>query len=276
MKHFLIATDFSPASNRAVEYGLKLADALDASATLVAAYEEIPVPITDTASVTIIDAGDIKHLAEQGLRRQQDLFQMNRVQPIATIAVRGPVVASILDAATELNADMIVAGMKGEGKSVRKLFGSTVTALARKTPVPLLVVPEEARYRPLVNILLGNDIRPDVNIHSLDPLQEFVTIFNSRLYAVRVVQKGAKELIEVIHREKLLQDLDKTWKVKFEYEMGEDIVPVLNEFVRTHDIEMVVMVPHPRSLPERWFVRSHTRKMIFEASVPLLILPEQP
>jgi hypothetical protein len=32
--------------------------------------------------------------------------------------------------------------------------------------------------------------------------------------------------------------------------------------------------PHPHSLPERWFIRSHTREMIFEASIPLLILPE--
>jgi hypothetical protein len=149
-----------------------------------------------------------------------------------------------------------------------------VTALARKTPVPLIVVPEGARYMPPVNILLGNDIRPDMNIHVLDPLREFVAIFGSKLYALRVVQKGAKEFIEVIHNRSPFQDLDKTWNIKYEYEMGDDVVSNLNEFARDHAIEMAVMIPHPHSFPERWFIRRHTREMIFEAKIPLLILPD--
>ncbi len=274
MKRILIATDFSPASDRAVEYGLKLARALDLTATLIAAYEEIPVPVADTMSMTIIDAADTRNLVEQGLRRQQDLFRQDSVQPVRTMAVKGPVVSSILDAAAELNADMIVAGMKGEGKSARKFLGSTVTSLARKTPVPLLVIPEEATFRPLSAILLGNDIRPDMDIHKLDPLKELVTAFDSKLYALRVIKKGAKELIEVIHNQMPLQDPEKTWDVKYEYEMGADVVDQLNEFAGNHDIEMVAMIPHPHALPKRWFIRSHTREMIFEARLPLLILPE--
>lgn len=274
MKRLLVATDFSPASDRAVEYGLKLALALEATVTLVAAYEEIPVPVTDTMSMTFINAAGVKGLVEQGLRRQREFFQQTRVQPVETLAIRGPVVAAILDAASELYADMIIAGMKGKGKSVRKLMGSTVTALARKTHVPLLVVPEEARYMPPVNILLGNDIRPDMNIHVLDPLRELVAIFEPKLYALRVVKKGAKEFIEVIHNRSPLQDLDKKWDMKYEYEMGDDVVSSLNEFARAHAIEMAVMIPHPHSFPERWFIRSHTREMIFEATIPLLILPD--
>lgn len=274
MKRLLVATDFSPASDRAVEYGLKLALALEATVTLVAVYEEIPVPVTDTMSMAFIDGAGVKDLIEDGLRRQQELFQQTSVQPVGTLAVKGPVVASILDTASELYADMIIAGMKGEGKSVRKLLGSTVTELARKTPVPLLVVPEGARYMPPVNVLLGNDIRPDMNIHVLDPLRELVAIFGSKLYALRVIRKGAKEFIEIAHHHSPLQDLDKTWEIKYVYEMGEDVVNSLDEFARTHSIEMAVMIPHPHFLPERWFLRSHTREMLFDTRIPLLVLPE--
>lgn len=275
MKRILIATDFSPASDRAVEYGLKLAMKLDLTATLIAAYEEIPVPIADTMSMTIIDAAGARDLVENGLRRQRDLFQQDSLQPVRTMSVKGPVVASILDAAAELNVDMIVAGMKGEGKSTRKFLGSTVTALARKTTVPLLVIPEEAKYREPANLLLGNDIRPDMNSHVLDPLRELVAVFDSKLYALRVVKKGAKELLEVIHSRTPLQGPENIWDVKYEYEMGDDIVDQLNQFAQQHDIAMVVMIPHPHALPKRWFIRSHTREMIFKATIPLLILPER-
>ena len=274
MKRILIATDLSAASDRAVEYGIRLAAALDATVTLTAAYEEVPIPVADTMSMTVVDAPGVRELVEQGLHRQQALFQQDRIQPIETMAVHGPVVRSILETAAELDADMIVVGMKGEGRRLRKLFGSTVTALARQAAVPLLVIPEDTCYVPPVNILLGNDIQPDTNIHVLDPMMELVATFASRLYALRIVQKGAKEFIEVIHPQNPLLGLNKMWEVKYEYRLGEHVVTALNEFIRKHNIQMAVMVPHAHSIPERWFLRSHTREMIFETAVPLLILPE--
>lgn len=274
MKRLLIATDFSPASDAAVEYGSRLAAALDAAITLVAAYEEMPVPVADTASITFIDAAAAKSIVEEGLIRQQTLFRQNHHQPIRTQAVKGPVVQSILSAAADANADLIITGMKTSGRQLRKIFGSTVTTLARKTHIPLLVIPEAATFAPPANILLGNDIRPDTNIHILDPLRELVALFSSKLYAVRVVQKGTKEMIEVIHHPDPLQSLDKTWNVKYEYPMGDDITGILNDFAQAHAVNMVVMLPHTHLAPERWFMRSQTRHMIFETELPLLILPE--
>lgn len=275
MKRLLIATDFSPASDRAVEYGLKLAQALDATATIVAVYEEIPVPVADTRSLIFIDGAGSKALVEEGLQRQQTLFQPPGLPLSQTLAVKGPVVASILDTAAELKADMIIAGMKGKGKSARKLLGSTVTALAKKTAVPLLVVPEDARFVPPADILLGENIHQNTNIHILDPLRELTSVFKSKLYALHVIQNGTREYLEILHGRTPLQDLDKTWDIRYEFEMGGNVADRLNNFARTHKIELVVMIPRQHSLPERWFMKSHTREMIFEARLPLLLLPER-
>jgi nucleotide-binding universal stress UspA family protein len=275
MKRILIATDFSAASDRAVEYGSKLAAALDAAATILGAYQEIPVPVTDTMSLAIIDAADARELVESGLLRQKELFQQSKVQAMSTLSVKGPVVGSILEAAQEENADLIIVGMKSRGKALRRLFGSTVTALARKTTIPLLVVPEEARYQPPSAILLGNDVRPDTDLHVLDPLKELVAIFSARLFALRVIQKGTKEFIGILHGPNPLSSLEKAWDIKYEYEMGDDVVENLNNFAGSHNIGLVVMMARPHSLPQRWFMGSHTHEMIFEARMPLLILPER-
>lgn len=274
MKQILIATDFSPAAQQAVDYGLRLADALGAAATVVATYEEIPVPVADTWSMTFIDTSAARDAIEQGLGRVQDRYQHEKASSIRTLAVHGPAVRSILDTAAELNADLIVAGMKGKGKPARKLLGSTVTTLAKRTTIPLLVVPENAKYTPPATILFGSDIRPDTNIHVLDPLRQLVAAFRSRLYVLRVIQKGADEFIEVVHNQAPLRDLDPTWDVKYEYKIGDDVVEVLSEFTRTQGVEMIVMVPRPHTLPERWFMGSHTREMLFETSLPVLLLPE--
>src|SRR5579872_4767867 len=116
MNHLLIATDLSPASDGAVEYALKLAAALDANVTLVTAYEEIPVPVADPMSMVFIDGAGTKDIVEHGLRRQQSLFQQYKAQAVQTLAVKGPVVASVLAVADELQTEMIVVGMKSRGK----------------------------------------------------------------------------------------------------------------------------------------------------------------
>jgi nucleotide-binding universal stress UspA family protein len=275
MKRILIATDFSAAADRAVEYGSKLAAALDAAVTILAAYQEIPVPVTDTMSLAILNAGDARELVESGLHRQKELFGQGKTQAMNTLSVEGPVVASILDAAKDENADLIVVGMKSKGKAVRRIFGSTVSALARKTTTPLLVVPEEARYLAPAAILLGNDIRPDTDIHVLDPLKELVAIFSSRLYSLRVIQKGTREFLGILHNPNPLRSLEKTWNIKYEYEMGDDVSGNLNKFSESHNIAMVVMMARPHSLPRRWLMGSHTHEMIFETKMPLLILPER-
>lgn len=274
MKHILIATDFSPSSQWAVDYGIHLAAAIGATATVIAAYEEIPIPVADTMSMTFIETTAARDIVEEGLHRLHDRFQQEQLPPIRTLAVKGPAVASILNTAAELKAEMIVAGMKGKGKSVRKLLGSTVTALARKTTVPLLVVPDHAKFIRPANILFGNDIRPDTDIHVIDPLRQLVSAFHSTLYVLRILQKGAGEFVEVVRNQAPLRALDSTWDVKYEYQLGDDVVAALGKFAEAHNIQLVVMIPHPHSLPERWFMGTHTREMLFAASTPLLLLPE--
>ncbi|WP_431209576.1 universal stress protein [Puia sp. P3] len=134
MKHILIATDFSPASEQAVDYGIHMAAALGAAVTIFSAYQEIPVPVADTMSMTFIDTAAARDSVEQGLRRLHRQFRTSDVA-IGTLAVKGAIVPSILHAADRLKADLIVTGMKGKGRPIRRLLGSTATTLARKTPV---------------------------------------------------------------------------------------------------------------------------------------------
>ncbi|WP_431209577.1 hypothetical protein ACQ86N_25935 [Puia sp. P3] len=101
-----------------------------------------------------------------------------------------------------------------------------------------------------------------------------VHAFHSKLFVLRVIQKGAEEFVQVIQNQTNLRLLDNTWDVKYEYKMGDYVVDSINEFAQTQGVRMIAMVPHRHSLPERWFMGSNTREMLFEANLPLLLLPE--
>ena len=93
------------------------------------------------------------------------------------------------------DADIIIVGMKKTGRSFRKLFGSTVTTLAEIATIPLIVVPEEARYTNPVTIVLANeaDLEESADKHVLDALIEIGEKFYSRLYMVRVAKNKHHE-----------------------------------------------------------------------------------
>lgn len=71
----------------------------------------------------------------------------------------GPAPEAILAAAAALRSDLIVVGSRGHGRIAGALLGSTARALARHSPVPVLVV-RERREAPR-RILVAADGSPD-------------------------------------------------------------------------------------------------------------------
>jgi len=271
MKTFLIATDFSPASRSATRYGIALARAFNGRVILVNAYPHVPVAVTEPL---IFTAPDMGAWATQKLQEEADSLNSENVTPVEILAKEGPYTDAILDVAKEMNADLIIAGMKGSGKATRRFFGSTVTSLARKTSTPLLVIPEEASYKSPQTIALANDISGQAGTHLLDALSGLVEKFHSKLYIVRVITKKSDEVVEVLNRPSNLTTMAGEMEPLYEYPMDKNITKALDNFTSTHQVDMLVMIPHKESLPEKWFLRSNTREMLFKTDIPLLILPE--
>ena len=86
----------------------------------------------------------------------------------------------------ERNADLVVMGMKGKGKS-NYLFGSTTLTHIRKSKVPVLVIPPKAEYKSISTITLASDFDEETesaNYNLLKAISErnhaFIQILNVR------------------------------------------------------------------------------------------------
>ncbi|HVU94163.1 MAG TPA: universal stress protein [Puia sp.] len=273
MQTFLIATDFSAASRNATQYGLELARAFNARVILFTAYQQVPVTVTEPL---ILVATDMLGLAKQKLEGEARFFNSRGATPLEIMAKEGSTANAILEAAKEMHADLVLAGMKGDGKATRRFFGSTVTSLARKTTVPLMIIPEEGAYKAPGTIALANDISFHAGTHLLDFLRLLVQKFHSTLYIVRVVTKKENEVVEILNRPSNLSEMVSNLEPLYEYPLDKNITKALKDFISTHDVDLLAMVPHQESFPERWFLRSKTREMIFKTDIPLLILPGFP
>jgi nucleotide-binding universal stress UspA family protein len=181
-----------------------------------------------------------------------------------------------LEIAIKKKAGLIIVGMKEGDKGFRKMLGSTATGLARKTSIPLVIVPEKVKYSEISSIALANesDLEPDADHHLLESLEEIAARFHSKLYLVRVTKNRVKAAYETLNRPFKLIRMMRTLDPSYGTIEGRSVPEALNHFIEGYHINMLAMLPHKHSLLERWFVKSATRSVVFETQIPLLILPD--
>jgi hypothetical protein len=61
----------------------------------------------------------------------------------------------------------------------------------------------------------------------------------------------------------------------FQFPVDTDIRHALNEFIRNHHVDILVMLPRRHEWLEHLFKKSGTKDMIFHTHVPILVIPER-
>ncbi|MDF9392111.1 MULTISPECIES: universal stress protein [Methylococcus] len=138
----LVAIDFSEITDKVLDQAKLLAKAFSAEIWLLhvaepepdfVGYDADPLVMRDLAAETY----KIWH------QRVQETAKALRTEGFRCtgLMVQGPTVATILDEAERLQADIIVLGSHGKGLLARLIIGSSCEGVLRKTPIPVLVVP---------------------------------------------------------------------------------------------------------------------------------------
>ncbi|CAN5590350.1 hypothetical protein BH10BAC3_BH10BAC3_32910 [soil metagenome] len=272
MKTILVATDFSPAANNALQYAVKMARFLDAKIILYHAY------LSENYIPDLVLLEPVKNLHEEFevmLRKQvENLAELDK----SNIELRcspGIAAESIVAVANEVNAQWIVAGMKKTGLAFRKIFGTTALTLCRRSLVPLIIVPEDILFRSVRTIALASDLKVEHNLMMLDPLASFGASFNARLFVVNVRQKDAHGIDAKAYVALNMEWSMKELAPKFTFIDDENIGEALNDFIDSNYVDMLALVAHEHSLFERWFAKSTIKNMMFNGHVPLMILPDK-
>jgi len=274
MKTILVATDFSPIADNAINYAVEMAKLTQAKLIFLHAYHmpiitsEVPVVLPTSEEIEEGCMTDLQNTKEK-LQKEND----NKLD-ITCVCKYGLAVDEIKDFVSDNKVDLMILGMRGSGIIGEKLIGSVTTSLMRKVKCPLLAIDERVKFKPVKKIALASDYKEIHNKSVLDPLKELVRLFNAHVYVVNVVHRKA-ELVHTteeaavgVNLEHSLEDVEHT----FHYAENDNVVEGINEYVSEHNIDLVVMIPRAHSVLTNIFKEPHTKQMAFHASVPLLIL----
>lgn len=145
ISRILCPVDFSGHSRVALDYATALARWYDAEITALHAYAVAMMPATISAFPAAGSVG--LPLTREEVARDFDRF----LQPVAATGVpltseiaTGSPAKSILDAAHQLPASLIVMGTHGASGVERLMLGSVTEKVLRKAPCPVLIVTRDA------------------------------------------------------------------------------------------------------------------------------------
>ena len=140
-KSVLVPTDFSPASFKAMDYAVTLAEMFGAKVT----FAHIVVPVAAPDLVYGPVAWDEAVAIESAKERLNELKQSRGAKvagKVRTVVRRGHPYSEIDQIAKDIGADLIVVSTHGRSGLRHLLLGSVAERVVRHAPCPVLVVRE--------------------------------------------------------------------------------------------------------------------------------------
>ena len=271
MRKILIPTDFSDSAKNATNYGISLFDGED---TVFVFLNTFYLPYSSQ---------DVPYSFNEVNRENTDaLFSKERERIAARFPdMKGSLesyfeVGAIVDVADSFinqhNIDYIVMGTTGASGIKEALVGSRTSSMIKKVECPMIIVPEEARYRDPEKILFTTDRELHQKDTDIDILERIAKKHDSLVHALYVSKNGENLNIEAafIDYELNLKLVDV--RHDLDVDIHKNVVQAIENYTKKYPVDMIAMVSTKGNLFHELFHRSVTKKVAMHTEIPMLIM----
>ena len=275
MKTILVPIDYSNTAMGAAIYASELARAISAKIILFHAYHP-PLPTTG-AEFGILPDLDLDKENEALLETfKRDLLKRAPGNTNIECTVKiGFAVEEIINAVEEKKPDLIVMGVSGGGMVSEFVMGSNTMGVLRKTAVPMIIVPPRAHFKKIATIVFACDYKGEISIKAISELKKFATLFHAKICVLNLEKPEEGITFEkAVNGIQIEGALNTTEHSLHFLPNRNEIASEMNDFIDSHDAELLVMIPHKHSLLHRLFNQSITKHLAFHSHVPILALHE--
>ncbi len=159
-KNILVATDFSPASDQAIEYAASLARRYGSAiyVTHVITLDGYPLISPEYAAMLLKKKHADVHIHFRQMLKSGELTGI----PFKTVATEGNLWPTIEESIKIFDIDLVIVATHGAGAVEKMLIGSSAEEIFRKAQVPVLTIGPVAKKEPwyemeFKNILFATD-----------------------------------------------------------------------------------------------------------------------
>ncbi len=276
----MVPTDFSATALEAARYAASIAQINGATIYLVHVIPPVtdairqPYPLHDKLEATIATSR-LKELDAQEITIRQ-LFP---AVVFKTELLKGTVIHSIAAYVDSEHIDLVVMGTTGASGIKEVFIGSIAAGTIEKATIPVLTIPATFTGGPPSTLLLATN-NFEENQQLLNPLVHLAECFNAGIRVAVFIDTDEAHATDYLQYSRQLDHYMNYLATSFpavsfskDLLEGSKFEDTITGYCTEHAIDMMVMISYPKSFLERILRRSHTKKMAFHTTIPLLALP---
>lgn len=270
MKNFLVPIDFSDTSINAAKFAIALTkDIPEARVTLYHVYSKISF-----ATLSSKEEGSRQKVSEAALQEVVTKIADGNKNPISVVAEEGSFLENIKDYVMGHYIDLVIMGITGSSRITQVFMGTNTLNVVRHIPCPVMIIPAEAKFNGFKHGVFISDFKDVARTTPFGVLQEVMDTFKPELDILNVDSEHFVELTEEFKIERVAME-DKLGKYdpKFSFLRAYDFLDGINSYVELREIDVIITVPRKHNYLSQLFKTSHTKKLAYHSTVPILAIP---
>jgi nucleotide-binding universal stress UspA family protein len=275
MKKLLVPTDFSDTSKNAAKFAAQMAaDVQNAKLVLIHVSDKITggsdgSPLTE-------DDDDRRIILTQALGQLKDELLAVANVPIEFVMEKGTSLVETLSRyVRHQGIDLVIMGITGATRLEQIFMGSNTLEMAKESACPVLIIPPDAKYRKIKNVVLASDFKDVDTTIPVAPLKTTLDLFKPALHIVNVDSEHYVELTDEYKAERAkLETMLKNYAPEFYFIRQYDFFDAISQFAEDKNIDLIVIVPRERSFLSGLFKTSHTKKLAYHSHIPIVAIHE--
>lgn len=276
MKNILLPTDFSKNSINAINYAVEMYKDITCNfyilnvqkASSFISDDMMSVSPSATIYTTIVDAAK-KSITN--IITQIETHYNNKNHRLFSIVDYDNFVDSIKQVSEKYEIDLIIMGTKGASGLEKVIFGTNTVHVMQRCNVPVLAIPDGCTFTNLNNIAFTSSNLLAANIKTLEPLKDFITLFQSNLSVLHIPDE--KHLDQ---NQNSIFDFFKIYFKNAKHKLIEikkgNTYDIVHKFIEDNDIKMLSFMDEKHSFLERFFTKHPVETFAFKIDIPFLVM----
>jgi len=260
MNTVLVPVDFSETAMNAARYAVKL----------LTNHPEVEIILYHT-----FDKPEEEENRVEGLEKLKEELLQNRTVNISILTEQGDFLEELEKLARHRQADLIIMGITGKSSLAQIFMGSNALKMAENKFCPVMIIPSNATYSEIKNVLLTTDLKNVVSTTPSVPIKKVISTFNANLHIVNVNSEHYIAITEdYAGEQQKLREMFAEFNPEFYFLRLYDIDDAINQFAQDKNIDLIITVNKEHSLVHKLFITSHTKKLAYQSTVPVMVVHE--
>jgi nucleotide-binding universal stress UspA family protein len=276
MKKFLVPTDFSDTAKNAAQFAAQAVASVPGAQIILYNVSDTIATGTDGSVLTETDDDRAIVLGSAMLQLKEEITPFAGGVAIETVLEKGSSLIDNLERYVRHHSiDLVIMGITGATRLEQIFMGSNTLNMVNTGLCPVLIVPPDASFKKIKNVVLASDMKEVTTTTPVAPIKSVLDIFGAKLHIVNVDHEHYVELTDEYKAERSsLEKMFQGYNPEFYFIRQYDFQDAISQFTQDKGIDLIIIIPRKDSFLGGLFKTSHTKKLAYHSHVPIVAIHE--